>query len=94
MAGIALKGQCDLVSIMVPPNVSIKEKVCIQGMKITSHSAKSHTKLNCLKVHNNFESTLPVNRAVERRTGPTGVKALNGPYVPGYFLGLPLFSLG
>ena len=25
-AGIALKGQCDLVSIMVPPKVSIKEK--------------------------------------------------------------------
>ena len=24
MAGIALKGQCDLVSIMVPPRVSIK----------------------------------------------------------------------
>ena len=26
MAGIALKGQCDLVSIMVHPRVSIKEK--------------------------------------------------------------------
>ena len=26
MAGIALKGQCDLVSIMVPPEVPLKEK--------------------------------------------------------------------
>ena len=26
MAGIALKGQCDFVSIMVPPEVSLKEK--------------------------------------------------------------------
>ena len=26
MAGIALKGQCDFVSIMVPPDVSLKEK--------------------------------------------------------------------
>ena len=26
MAGIALKGQCDLVSIMVPPKVSMKKK--------------------------------------------------------------------
>ena len=33
MAGIALKGQCDLVSIMVPPKVSIKENVSIDGTK-------------------------------------------------------------
>ena len=34
MAGIALKGQCDFVSIMVPPKASIKEKFQIEGKKI------------------------------------------------------------
>ena len=32
MAGIALKGQCDLVSIMVPPKVS--KKVFVEEKKI------------------------------------------------------------
>ena len=34
MAGIALKGQCDLDSIMVPPKVSMKEKILMEEKKI------------------------------------------------------------
>ena len=34
MAGIALKGQCDLNSIMVPPKVSMKEKILMEEKKI------------------------------------------------------------
>ena len=34
MAGIALKGQCDLDSIMVPPKVSMKEKILKEEKKI------------------------------------------------------------
>ena len=34
MAGIALKGQCDLDSIMVPPKVSVKEKILMEEKKI------------------------------------------------------------
>ena len=45
MAGIALKGQCDLVSIMVPPEVPLKEKFswkesvkkCIFCIKVESN---------------------------------------------------------
>ena len=31
MAGIALKGQCDLVSIMVPPEMSLKGKFALEN---------------------------------------------------------------
>ena len=34
MARIALKGQCDLDSIMVPPKVSMKEKILMEEKKI------------------------------------------------------------
>ena len=34
MAGIALKGQCDLDPIMVPPKVSMKEKSLMEEKEI------------------------------------------------------------
>ena len=34
MTRIALKGQCDLDSIMVPPKVSMKEKILMEEKKI------------------------------------------------------------
>ena len=34
MAGIALKCQCDLDSIMVPPKVSMEEKILMEEKKI------------------------------------------------------------
>ena len=49
MAGIALKGQCDFVSIMVPPEVSLKkEKVRQKENNILSRRVRAMLLLqNC-----------------------------------------------
>ena len=36
MVGIALKGQCDFVYIMVPPEVSLKEKCSSEKNRVNS----------------------------------------------------------
>ena len=43
MAGIALKGHCDLVSIMVPPEVSLKEKCLRKRKNILSKKFRRNT---------------------------------------------------
>ena len=42
MAGIALKSQCDFVSIMVPPEVSLKEKNVRQKKDVNFNSIFQH----------------------------------------------------
>ena len=49
MAGIALKGQCDLVSTIVSPKVSIKEKVFIEGTKNVGNLHQLHANLQTPK---------------------------------------------
>ena len=43
MAGIALKGQCDFVSIIVPPEVSLKEKCLAYEKKNISEIERNAT---------------------------------------------------
>ena len=54
MAGIALKGQCDLVSIMVPPEVSMKENFSQENRKKMLIAEKLTVMLHflyCLWIH-------------------------------------------
>ena len=50
MAGIALKGQCDFVSIMVPPEVSLKEKNVRQKKNVISKGNKRNAAFSRLLI--------------------------------------------
>ena len=50
MAGIALKSQCDFVSIMVPPEVSLKEKNVRQKKNVISKGNKRNAAFSRLLI--------------------------------------------
>ena len=50
MAGIALKGQCDFVSIMVSPEVSLKEKNIRRKKNVTSKGNKRNASFSRLLI--------------------------------------------
>ena len=50
MAGIALKSQCDFVSIMIPPEVSLKEKNVRQKKDVISKGNKRNAAFSRLLI--------------------------------------------